>query len=58
MLLMEHNLEKPLNMKLMLCPFEQLSGLKIIFHKSELFCFGKAADVHDKYKALFGCDIG
>lgn len=41
-LFMEHNLEKALNMKLVLCIFEQLSGLKINFHKSEIFCFGKA----------------
>jgi hypothetical protein len=30
------------NMKLILCTFEQLSGLKIDFHKSEIYCFGKA----------------
>jgi hypothetical protein len=41
-LFMNHDLEKALNMKLILCIFEQLSGLKINFHKSELFCFGKA----------------
>jgi hypothetical protein len=33
---MQHNLEKVLNMKLVLCIFEQ-SGLKINFQKSELF---------------------
>jgi hypothetical protein len=30
------------NMKLLLCAFEQLSGLKINFHKSELFYYGAA----------------
>ena len=30
---LEHDLEKALNMKLILCIFEQLSGLKINFHK-------------------------
>jgi hypothetical protein len=38
--------------------FEQLSGLKINFHKSEVFCFGKAKEVEEDYKILFGCDIG
>jgi hypothetical protein len=57
-LFMEHNLEKALNMKLILCIFEQLSGLKINFHKSEIFCFGKAKEVENEYKILFGCDIG
>jgi hypothetical protein len=33
-LFMEHNLEKAINMKLILYFFEQLSGLKINFHKS------------------------
>jgi hypothetical protein len=40
-LFMDHNLEQAKNMKLLLCVFEKLSGLKIIFHKSELFCMGR-----------------
>ena len=42
LLFMDHDLEKARNMKLLLCAFEQLSGLKINFHKSEIFCFGAA----------------
>ena len=37
-LFMEHDLDKAANLKLILSTFEQLSGLKINFHKSELFC--------------------
>ena len=37
---MSHDVEKAVNMKLVLTTFEQLSGLKINFHKSEIFCFG------------------
>jgi hypothetical protein len=33
-------LEKAKNLKLVLCAFEKLSGLKINFHKSEMYCFG------------------
>jgi hypothetical protein len=55
---MEHNLEKALNMKLILCIFEELSGLKINFHKSEIFCFGQAKEFQNDYKILFGCEIG
>jgi hypothetical protein len=40
----EHDLQKAVNIKLILCIFEQLSGLKIYFHKTEIFCFGKAKD--------------
>ena len=40
-LFMDHNLEQAHNMKTILCAFEQLSGLKINFHKSEIFCFGR-----------------
>jgi hypothetical protein len=45
---MKHDLEKALNMKLILCIFEQFSGLKIIFHKSEIFCFGTAKVFQDE----------
>jgi hypothetical protein len=57
-LFMEHDLAKALNMKLILCLFEQLSGLKINFYKSEIFCFGKAKEDESDYKHLFGCEIG
>jgi hypothetical protein len=36
-LFMEHDLVKAINMKLILSFYEQLSGLKINFHKSEIF---------------------
>jgi hypothetical protein len=36
-LFMEHDLEKVRNMKLLLNAFEELSGLKINFYKSEIF---------------------
>jgi len=41
-LFMDHDLEKARNLNLLLCAFEQVSGLKINFHKSELFYFGNA----------------
>jgi hypothetical protein len=48
-LFMEHDLEKAQNLKLVLSAFEQLSGLKINFHKSELFCFGEVINEFDAY---------
>jgi hypothetical protein len=54
-LFMEHDLEKAQNLKLILSAFEQLSGLKINFHKIELFCFGEAQDEVNAYANLFGC---
>jgi hypothetical protein len=41
---MENDIEEAKNMKLVLNAFEQLSGLKINFHKTELFCYGAAQD--------------
>ncbi|WVZ94912.1 LOW QUALITY PROTEIN: hypothetical protein U9M48_040741, partial [Paspalum notatum var. saurae] len=41
-LFLEHNLEQAKNLKIILCAFEKLSGLKINFHKSDIFCYGKA----------------
>jgi len=57
-LFMDHDLEKARNMKLLLCAFEQLSGLKINFHKSEIFCFGAAQESLPQYTELFGCNQG
>lgn len=53
-LFVKHNLEQANDLKLVLCAFEQLSGLKINFHKSELYCYGKAKEEESEYVALFG----
>jgi uncharacterized protein YhhL (DUF1145 family) len=49
---MEHDFEKTVNMKLILRFFEELSGLKINFHKSEIFCFRKSKEEEQQYKSL------
>jgi hypothetical protein len=46
------------NLKLILCAFEQLSGLKINFHKSEIFCFGEAKVTEAEYSNIFRCQCG
>jgi hypothetical protein len=51
-------LEQAKNMKLLLCVFEQLSGLKINFHKYEIFYYGEAKHYEQEYTRLFGCGIG
>jgi hypothetical protein len=43
---------------LILNAFEQVSGLKINFHKSELFCFGDAWDALRTIRKIFGCMQG
>jgi len=55
---LNHNLEQAVNIKLILCLFEQLSGLKINFHKSEIFCFGQAREHEAYYSSLFGYKVG
>lgn len=45
-------------MKSFLNAFEQLSGLKINFHKSEIYCLGEAKVCQDQYTDLFGCATG
>jgi hypothetical protein len=57
-LFMEHDLEKAKNLKPILSAFEQLSGFKINFHKSELFCFSETQDYTQLYAELFGCNQG
>jgi hypothetical protein len=56
-LFMENDLGQAANMKLLLCAFEQLSGLKINFHKSEVFCYGEAKEMEGLYTNLFGCGL-
>ena len=55
---MEHDLDEGLNMKLILCIFEQLSGLKIYFHKSNYCVLGGAKELESDYMQLFGCEPG
>jgi hypothetical protein len=45
------------NLKFVLVLFEQMSGLKINFHKSEILCFGKAVDRKNLYAEIFTCPI-
>jgi hypothetical protein len=58
LLFLDHDLEKALSMKLILCIFEQISGLTVNFHKNEIFCFGKAKEEEEQYTNLFGCESG
>jgi len=55
---MDNDLEKAKNMKLLLCAFEQLSRLKINFHKSELFCYGTTKANQNEYVQNFWCGLG
>jgi hypothetical protein len=57
-LFMENDLEEAKNTKLLLCASGQLLGLKINFHKSELFCYGNARELGREYSEIFGRDIG
>ncbi|WVZ91890.1 hypothetical protein U9M48_038003 [Paspalum notatum var. saurae] len=47
-LFLNHDMEQAKNMKMILCMFVELSGLKINFHKSEIFCFGQAKRIIEK----------
>jgi len=51
----DNDLEKVKNYMKLLYAFEQLSGLKINFYKSELFCYGVAKANQNAYAQFFGC---
>jgi hypothetical protein len=55
---MINDLEQAKNMKLLLCAFEKLTGLKINFHKSELFFYGEVKEMEGQYTKLFSCGMG
>lgn len=42
-------------MKFILSLFEHLFGLKINFHKGEVYCFGNARELKDLYAQIFTC---
>jgi hypothetical protein len=54
----EDSLESARNLKFILCIFEQLTGLKINFHKSEVSFFGAALDKKEMYTHIFTCKKG
>jgi hypothetical protein len=54
----DHDLEKAKNLKVLLCAFEKLLGIKINFHKSEMYCFGEAMEWENEYSVVFGCQSG
>jgi hypothetical protein len=55
---LEHNVEKARNLKLLLYIFEQLSGLKINFGKSEILLVGRDDNIAMTYAEIFNCQIG
>jgi hypothetical protein len=55
---LDHDLEKARNLKTILCDFEQFYGLKINFHKSDIFCYGRAKKSEQQYAEHFGCKPG
>jgi hypothetical protein len=58
-LFLEHDIDNAINTKLILSMFEKLSCFKISFHKSEIFCFGKAKEKEHEYiQFFFGCEAG
>jgi hypothetical protein len=52
-LLLDDDLENARNIKFILCLFEQISGLKINFHKSEIYCLGAAKEKAQYYSEIF-----
>ena len=56
--LLEDNEESARNLKFILTAFEQMSGLTINFHKSEVYLFGEARNKSEIYQEIFTCNKG
>lgn len=54
----QDDVESAKNLKFILCLFEQVSGLKINFLKSEIFCIGSAGMRQGVYEEIFTCKVG
>jgi hypothetical protein len=57
-LLLENNCEQARNLKIILCLFEQMSDLKINFHKSDIYCLGQAQANVAAFEEIFTCKVG
>lgn len=55
--LLEDGFENARNLKFVLCIFEQISGLKINFHKIEVYCLGETVDMEKEYSETFTCSV-
>ncbi|XP_048552830.1 uncharacterized protein LOC125533101 [Triticum urartu] len=54
----EHDINKAINVKLLLYLFELMSGLKINFEKSEVFNIRGDNDIDLVHADMFGCQVG
>jgi hypothetical protein len=56
---LKHDFEGAAYMKILLCLFEKLAGLKINFNKSEIYyMINEEGDWGQAYAELFNCQIG
>jgi hypothetical protein len=51
-LLLQNNLYQARNLKILLCLFEQMTGLKINFHKSEIYFLGRAVERKNEFEEI------
>ena len=54
----EDDVDKAVNLKLLLYMFEMMSGLKVNFQKSEILTVGGDENVVNKYAEIFNCEVG
>ena len=55
---LRHDLERPINLKLLLYMYEMIAGLKINFNKSKVVMINDAENWGSLYADLFNCQIG
>jgi hypothetical protein len=55
---LQHSMENAVNVKLLLYIYEQMTGLKINFEKSEIILIGGDNELAVRYAELFNCQIG
>jgi hypothetical protein len=55
---LQHSMENAVNVKLLLYIYEQMTGLKINFEKSEIILIGGDNELAVRYAELFHCQIG
>jgi hypothetical protein len=54
----ENDIQQARNVKVVLCLFEQLTGLKINFLNSDMYCIGQAKDSANAFGEILTCNVG
>jgi hypothetical protein len=58
LILIQHDKRQIINLKFLLMCFEEMSGLKINYHKNEVIVMGQIIEVQQRVPNMLNCKLG